>query len=198
MLQLKNIGFSYDQNRILENFNLKLYPGEIVALLGPSGRGKSTLAALIAGHLKPSSGEILLDEENVTGRVWRKVFLVSQENDLFPWLNVREQLEFARKKGDTTDVGELIKLARLEKSENLYPKELSGGMKKRLALVRALCANPRVLILDEVFSALDEELRGNILSDLKAVWKKRGISVIVITHDLKFAEKISERIVHMQ
>ena len=196
VLELKNICFSYARNQVINDFNLKIANGEIVALLGPSGGGKSTLAAIISGHLKPSSGKVLLDGEEISGKVWRQVFLVSQDNDLFAWQTVYGHLKFAASASET-EIHNTLSKVRLTGKEKAFPKELSGGMKRRLALARAIHINPKVLILDEVFSSLDEVLRLELLNDMKTLCREKKMSVLIVTHDLKFIQEISDRVVRL-
>jgi NitT/TauT family transport system ATP-binding protein len=151
------------------------------ALVGPSGVGKSTFAHLIAGHLTPDSGEIYLGNKKID-KPLRDIFIVHQEDDLFPWQTVMEQLEFV---GATDEMIEsLLRIFKLLDSKNLYPNELSGGMKKRLALIRAELVGARILILDETLNSLNKTLLQDILNEMVPRWRQQKITVIFITHHL--------------
>lgn len=180
-LKVESLTFHFEQKIIFNQFSLELPLGKIYALVGPSGVGKSTFAHLIAGHLVPDSGIIKLGTKEIT-KPLKDIFIVHQEDDLFPWLNVFEQLKFI---GATQEaILAYLKVFKLEDSINLYPHELSGGMKKRLALIRALLVNSKVLILDETLNSLNSSLREEILHEMIPHFKKEGTTVIFITHHL--------------
>jgi ABC-type nitrate/sulfonate/bicarbonate transport system ATPase subunit len=198
-VEAREISFTFPgRPPLFERFSLSIEKGECVGLTGPSGRGKSTLAHLLAGHLRPSSGRIFLNGDDITGRPNRRVLVVPQENDLFPWMKVERQIGFAIPKFDRSRVEELIKLTRLENRGGAYPHELSGGMKKRLSLARALAADPAFLIFDETFSALDFELRRELFADLKGIWRKTGATILVISHDPRDLSEVVEREVRLE
>lgn len=193
MIDVKDICFSYGSHRILSQVSLSIGNGECVGLCGPSGCGKSTLAKIIAGHLAPSRGRILVDGVDVTGRPGRKVMLVHQESDLFPWLSVSRQIRFAMVQRNATRVSDLIRAVHLDGFESHYPSQLSGGMQKRLALVRALAANPTLLILDETFSSLDLKLKRELFAELKGLWNAERCAILLITHDVNDIEEMADR-----
>ncbi len=184
-LELKDITFIYkgrkaeDSKVIFNHFNLSLELGKIYALTGESGVGKSTFAHLIAGHLTPDIGTITLDNCKVT-KPFKDIFIVHQEDDLFPWLNVEDQLKFTG--AGEKEINELLAIFKLQDSRKLYPFELSGGMKKRLALVRAELLMPKVLVLDETLGSLDRVMIKEILSEMVPMWKKNKQTVLFITH----------------
>lgn len=187
MLRLEGVSFSFGSKELLRGLSFTVEPGEVVAITGPSGRGKSTVARIIAGHLRPSSGKVWLKDQDLTARPNRSIFLVSQENDLFPWLTALGHLDFVARLG-VAGAGRpgpraALRMVRLEKEEESWPKALSGGMQKRLALARALVLDPAVLILDETFSPLDEALRRELWAELSPYWKARGTAVILVSHD---------------
>lgn len=166
-LELKNIKAAYGANSILRDFSLSAESGEIVALLGESGCGKTTALKIVAGLLDQDSGEVWLDGENIS-RVpaeRREMSLVFQKPLLFPFLNVAENISFGLKMRNVPKaeiarkVAEALKMVRLENYETRLPRQLSGGQEQRVSLARAIVTNPRVLLLDEPFSALDARLR---------------------------------------
>lgn len=190
MLRLESVSFSYGQKPILRDLSFSVAPGEVVAICGVSGKGKTTLGRIISGHLRPDSGKVFLNDKEITGRPSRSVFLVSQESDLFPWQTVRQHLDFVarlgvRGNGPTVSPEQALRMVRLENEEKKFPRALSGGMQKRLALARALVLDPAVFVLDETFSPLDGALRQDIWKDLSPFWRARGSSVLLVSHDQK-------------
>jgi NitT/TauT family transport system ATP-binding protein len=196
-LIVTNLNFKYDGKLIFENYNLELNSQKIYAFSGMSGIGKSTLAKLIAGHLSPNSGEIFINQSKVL-KPNREVFIVHQEDDLFPWQNVVQQLNFvAKRMNSSADTENLLKVFKLYEVKNLFPNQLSGGMKKRLALARAEIVAPKVLILDETFSSLDQEILDSILSEMIPIWKKRNMIVILISHQLDTLKKYVDEVIQL-
>ena len=190
MLKINNVSFAFDQKSVLENFSLELQKGEILAVMGPSGCGKTTLLGLIAGLNKVQKGEL----ENT----FEKVAYVFQEPRLFPWLTVKENLlAVINEKNDAAlkTVEECLSLVGLSDSANKYPTELSGGMKSRVSLARALVFGGDLFLLDEPFAALDEQLRHDLAKKLKGYLHARGASAILVTHNREDAEMIADRIV---
>ena len=174
-------------------------PGEFVSLIGPSGCGKSTLMNAVAGFLKPQGGQVLLDGQPVTGPGSDRG-VVFQQYSLFPWMTVRKNVEFGLKmKGASrseceTQARTLLGLAGLLSFENHYPDQLSGGMKQRVGIVRALATSPQVLLMDEPFGALDSQTRVVMQEILTNMWQRLRISVMFITHDIDEAVFLSDRI----
>ena len=179
--------------RILENISFTIHKGECVGLTGPSGCGKSTLAHIGAGYIRPDQGKVIVDSHDLTHKPNRDVFLIHQEPDLFPWQRVKKQITFAMKNPDPQKVAELISLVKLTGFENYFPNQLSGGMKKRLALARALAVNPKLLILDESFSSLDSNLKLELYKDLKQIWQQTNTTILLITHDSRDLENLANR-----
>jgi len=177
--------------------SLTIGQGECVGLTGPSGCGKSTLAQIGAGFLKPNRGRVLVEGEDVTGRPSRKVALIHQESDLFPWLRVEKQIQFAQKNPDRRRVRELLELVQLRGFERHFPYQLSGGMKKRLALARGLAMDPRLIILDESFSSLDTALKVELFGDLRRIWEQTKMTILLITHDPQDLENLVHREVRL-
>ncbi|MEA4924588.1 MAG: ABC transporter ATP-binding protein [Syntrophomonadaceae bacterium] len=189
------------QVEALDNITLDIKPGEFISLVGPSGCGKSTLLRLIAGLDYPSTGELYLDDELITGPHYERG-LVFQDPTLFPWLNVYNNVAsglVARKiiREKKYEVDEFINLVELRGFEKSYPHQLSGGMSQRVALARALVNHPKVLLLDEPLGALDAFTRMNMQDELLKVWDKRGTTMVLVTHDIDEAIYLSDRIVIM-
>jgi NitT/TauT family transport system ATP-binding protein len=174
-------------------------PGEFVSLIGPSGCGKSTLLNAVAGFLKPNGGQLLLDGQPITGPGSDRG-VVFQQYSLFPWMTVRKNVEFGLKmKGVSATEREsqartLLGLAGLLSFENHYPEQLSGGMKQRVGIVRALATSPQVLLMDEPFGALDSQTRVVMQEILTNMWQRLRISVLFITHDIDEAVFLSDRV----
>lgn len=185
---------------VLENINLEVGDGEFVCLLGPSGCGKSTLLSTIAGFLKPTGGEIRIDGEVVRGPDPRRIF-VFQERGVFPWLTVEGNIGFGLARLSRADrtqrVNHYIKMVGLEGFEKSYPHELSGGMKQRVEVARALAVNPDVLFLDEPFGALDSITRMVMRIELLRIWQAERKTILFVTHDIDEAVQLADRVVVM-
>lgn len=188
LIQVKNISFGYTpEKKILDSVCLDIIPGEILLLSGPSGAGKSTLAKIIAGHIQPDEGEILVEGKSRLFRPGRDIQMVYQAGDLFPWLKVYDQIKFAIPSAELNvedRIRELLSFVQLENHEEKYPNQLSGGMYKRLALARALASQPKLIILDETLSALDQALLSEVMEVLLRLKKISGISIVLISHQL--------------
>ncbi len=187
----------------LEDINLTINEGEYIAILGPSGSGKSTLLRTITGLVKSDSGEVIFDGQKVTG-VNPYASIVFQTFALYPWLTVRENVELGLKaKGFPKDymrrkAEELISLIGLDGFEEAYPKELSGGMRQRVGFARALAVEPKLLCLDEPFSALDFLTAENLRTELVELWQEKRMpikSIIMITHGIEEAVLMADKIV---
>ncbi|MEM9398731.1 MAG: ABC transporter ATP-binding protein [Verrucomicrobiota bacterium] len=183
----------------LQDVNLQLYRREFHMIVGPSGCGKSTLIRIIAGLDYPTSGEALLDGNPVLGPGSDRG-MVFQGYTLFPWLTVKKNVMFGLeiKQGRSTSVEseamEWIDLVGLAKFANHYPCQLSGGMKQRVAIARALANQPRILIMDEPFAALDAQTRAQMQSHLLQIWREVDVTILFITHDLDEATYLGDRI----
>ena len=185
----------------LEPVSLKVNPGEFVSLVGPSGCGKSTLLRLIAGLDGPTSGEIFAGEEPVTGPDASRG-LVFQDPNLFPWLTVRRNIELGLSargmlRQRRHDVNDLMRLIGLEGFAESYPHQLSGGMAQRVALARTLVNHPTILLLDEPLGALDAFTRMRMQDEVLGLWRARGTTMLLVTHDIDEAIYMSDRIVLM-
>jgi ABC-type nitrate/sulfonate/bicarbonate transport system ATPase subunit len=185
---------------VLENINLGVAEGEFVCLLGPSGCGKSTLLSTIAGFLSPTSGEIKIDGQVVHGPDPRRIF-VFQERGVFPWLTVEGNIAFGLFHLSAAErrqrVAHYIKMIGLEGFEKAYPPALSGGMKQRLEVARALAVNPDMLFLDEPFGALDSITRLVMRGELLRIWEAERKTIIFVTHDIDEAVQLADRVVVM-
>lgn len=183
----------------VDGVSIHVQPGEFVSLIGPSGCGKSSLLNVAAGFVQPSSGEALLDGVRIE-RPGSDRGVVFQQYSLFPWMTVRKNVEFGLKiKGVSANEREtrartLLGLAGLLHFENHYPDQLSGGMKQRVGIVRALSTSPQVLLMDEPFGALDSQTRVVMQEILTNMWQRLRISVLFITHDIDEAIFLSDRI----
>jgi ABC-type nitrate/sulfonate/bicarbonate transport system ATPase subunit len=183
---------------VLENIDLDVATGEFLCLVGPSGCGKSTLLSIMAGFLSPTSGTVTIDQEKITGPDPRRIF-VFQERGVFPWLTVEGNVGFGLFKLPKAEqdrrVAHYIKLVGLEGFENAYPPELSGGMKQRLEVARALAVNPDMLFLDEPFGALDSITRLIMRGELLRIWDAERKTIIFVTHDIDEAVQLADRVV---
>lgn len=189
MLKLENVCFSYGKKEILSNFSLELKRGEILAVMGESGCGKTTLLRLIAGLEKPRCGIIDCRAERIS--------YVFQEPRLFPWMTVAENLRAVMTSYEDADrvIGDVLNRVGLAENADFYPDELSGGMKIRASLARALIFGGDLFLLDEPFSALNEELRHELATDLLQLFRERGITAILVTHQSADAEMLADRII---
>lgn len=208
MLTLKNITKRYSLASgqlitAIDGIHIELNEGELLVLLGPSGSGKTTLLRIIAGLEEPSEGCILLDNRRIdsSGPV-PDCCLIFQSYTAFPWLTVRENIAFGVKykaNVDTKDhneiVNRLLNLIGLCGFEGAFPKELSGGMKQRVALARALASNPRILLMDEPFSALDVLTRAELQREFIKLRERNHFTSIFVTHDLDEALLLADRVI---
>ena len=183
----------------VSDVSLTIRPGEFVSVIGPSGCGKSTMLNALAGFLKPTVGSVLVDGEAISGPSADRG-VVFQQYSLFPWKTVRENVEFGLKMRGMgkfercAAARALLSLAGLSAFENHYPERLSGGMKQRVGIVRALATGPRILLLDEPFGALDAQTRLIMQQILTNMWQQLKTSVLFVTHDIDEAIFLSDRI----
>lgn len=203
VLDVRNLGrvFATPDGDItaLNNVSFKTHRREFVTVIGPSGCGKSTLIRILAGLESKTSGDVLLDGEQVTDPGPDRG-MVFQGYTLFPWLKVKDNVMFGlRAQGKSRHIAEpeamqWLDLVGLAKFANVYPDQLSGGMKQRVAIARALAAQPRVLLMDEPFGALDAQTRSKMQQYLMEIWKNIDITILFITHDLDEAILLADRI----
>lgn len=186
----ENVSFSYGKKQVLHELSFEVAQGEILAVMGESGCGKTTLLSLAAGLLSPDTGSI----RHNTGE---RISYAFQEPRLFPWLTAKENVEAVLSKDCTERAAEALSLVHLSKAAELYPEQLSGGMKSRVSLARALAFDGTLYLLDEPFSALDEELRGELCVFLRRHIKERGARAILVTHGRADAEIMADRILEL-
>lgn len=204
-IELKDIYKKFDEKIILNKLNLTIEEGEMVSLLGPSGCGKTTTLKIIAGLIKPDSGDILFNGTSVINIPVEKrgAVIVFQDYLLFPHLTVKENIEFGLKMARVEllkrrkKVKKLIELVRLNGYENKYPNEISGGQKQRVAIARALAIEPKLLLLDEPFSNLDTNLREEMREFICKIQKEFKITTLLVTHDKEEALMTSDKIAVM-
>ncbi|HET7710805.1 MAG TPA: ABC transporter ATP-binding protein, partial [Thermoanaerobaculia bacterium] len=187
-VHFRGIGMSFGGMRVLDAIDLSIAAGELVCLLGPSGCGKSTLLNIAAGFLRPTEGAVFIDREPVVGPDPRRIF-VFQERGVFPWLTVEQNIGFGLHQLSRPEreqrVAHYIQMVGLSGFERAYPRELSGGMKQRVEVARALAVNPDVLYLDEPFGALDSITRLQMRRELLRIWQAERKTILFVTHDIE-------------
>ena len=203
-LEIENISLNLDNDRILDNLSLTVKEEEIISIIGPSASGKSSLLRVIAGFENISSGKMKLngqivdDTSTIIEPQERNIGIIFQDLALFPHLNCAENITFGiselSSKEKTKRLDRLEKVLGIIEISKKYPHEISGGQQQRVAIARALAPQPEILLLDEPFSALDENLKEKLLADLKILLKEEKITTIVITHNIKEAFQISDKI----
>lgn len=201
-LEIKHVSRTFEGSKkeTLSNISLTIEPGEFVCIVGPSGCGKSTLLNLIAGLDTPTDGEMLLDGKKITGPGADRVVMF-QEHALFPWLNVIENVKFGMKmmglpkEEQDRRAEHYLKLVQLWEFRDYRIHEVSGGMRQRTALARALCLDGPMLLMDEPFSALDKQTTNKLRSDLEAIWAETGKTIFFVTHSVEEAVCLADRIV---
>lgn len=185
---------------VLTPVDLDVADGEFVCILGPSGCGKSTLLNIVGGFLPPTAGQVLIDGQPVNGPDPRRIF-VFQERGVFPWLTVEGNIAFGLAKLSAAErnrrVAHYVALVGLAGFEKAYPAELSGGMKQRLEVARALAVNPDVLYLDEPFGALDSITRLVMRKELLRIWEAEKKTILFVTHDIEESVQLADRVVVM-
>jgi putative spermidine/putrescine transport system ATP-binding protein len=205
-VSIDHISHAFGNNVALDDVTLDIAPGELVALLGPSGCGKTTLLRAIAGFVTPSRGDVRFDSESVLALSagQRRVGIMFQNYALFPHMTADENIAYgleARKLPRPViraKVDELVRLVHLQDMRRRYPRELSGGQQQRVALARALATEPRVLLLDEPFAALDKNLRLDMQIEIRSLQRQFGITTILVTHDQEEAMSMADRIAVME
>jgi thiamine transport system ATP-binding protein len=206
MLDCRNLVVTYESTPVLQNLSIYIGAGEIVALTGPSGSGKTTLLRCIAGLEVVDSGTILLSGEEITAKPahLRRIGLVFQDNQLFPHLNVAKNISYSlmiqgtKQKLMDEKVAEVLELVGLTHLSQREVFKLSGGEAKRIAVARALVAQPKVLLLDEPLSGLDKELHARLLDDLGTLLRLRGTTTLHVTHDQDEANAIADRVLDIR
>ena len=206
-LEIKNIIRSYDGRRVVDGVSLQVMPGQVTCLLGPSGCGKSTTLRIIAGVEMQDSGEIYTDGELVCDTVFRvppegrSIGLMFQDFALFPHLNVAANVGFGLPRKDSRNaarVSELLERVGMAQFANDYPHQLSGGEQQRVALARALAPRPKIMLMDEPFSGLDNRLRDGIRDETLDLLKEEGTAVLLVTHEPGEAMRMADEIALMR
>ena len=199
-LVIDNVHFAYDVNPIFNGFSIDVSPGEFLAIIGPSGCGKTTLLNLLSGFLPPNNGSVKLRGEPIEPEDPHFGY-VFQSATLFPWLSTIENVEFGLKMGGKMNAEDIrdkaktyLELVGLAGFEDYLPRHLSGGMQQRVSLARALVMEPRLLLMDEPFGALDAITRETMNDELLRLWDELGQTVVFITHDIDEAIYLSDRI----
>ena len=206
-VSLEGISLSYRttskaQLVALDNISLQVRPGEFLCVVGPSGCGKSTLLHLIAGLYQQTAGKVFVDGKAVNGPGTDRI-LIFQELGLFPWLTVAQNVEFGMKmknipKAERKEkIQYYLRLVHLSKFRDSYTHQLSGGMRQRVALARALATEPDVLLMDEPFAALDAQTRDLLHDELERIWAETGRTIIFVTHNVREAVRLGDRVVLM-
>ena len=209
MITVKNLQKSFGKLDVLKGINQHIAPGEKVVVIGPSGSGKSTFLRCLNLLEKPTGGQILFEGTDITdpkcdiNLVRRRMGMVFQQFNLFPHLTVMKNLILApvqtglmnREQATEKATKLLARVGLLEKA-SVYPKQLSGGQQQRIAIVRALCMNPDVMLFDEPTSALDPEMVGEVLDVMKNL-AKEGMTMVVVTHEMGFAREVGDRVLFM-
>lgn len=211
MIELKNVSMAFKEHKVLDNLNLQVLPGEILVVIGPSGSGKSTLLRLMIGLLKPTSGEIWVDgqeisqlDEDKLNKIRRNMGMVFQYSALFDSMTVGENVAFGIRQHTKMPEDEILRVIRrtlrmvgLMGKENVMPNELSGGMKKRVSLARAIAINPKIVLYDEPTSGLDPVMASTINRLIVSTRRIMGVTAVVVTHDMDSAFTIADRIAMM-
>ena len=211
MIELRDVSMSFRERSILRNLNLAVNPGEILVVIGPSGAGKSTLLRLMIGLLKPTSGEIWVNGQEITRMdedelnvIRRNMGMVFQYSALFDSMTVGENVAFGiRQHTDMpesqilTVIRRTLRMVGLMGRENVMPSELSGGMKKRVSLARAIAINPKIVLYDEPTSGLDPVMSTTINRLIMSTRRILGVTAVVVTHDMDSAFTIADRIAMM-
>ncbi|OGB04714.1 ABC transporter ATP-binding protein [Aquabacterium parvum] len=194
------VDFGGNDGGPLQDFSLAIRQGEITCLLGRSGCGKTTLLKSLGGFVVGrDTGGVLFEGRYINGPT-PDIVMIFQENNLFPWLTVRGNVEFGLKfkpktKAREEAVNEMLKTVGLDEAAGRYPNELSGGMRQRTAIARALVSDPHVLLLDEPFSALDISLRRRMHALMLELWEKTGMTMVMVTHNIEEALQVGHRVV---
>ena len=205
MLSVNNLKISFDDNHVLDGFNLQLESGDIFALLGDSGSGKSSALRFIAGLENAQLGSVALDGNDLSDSgshsvkpELREVGMVFQDYALFPHMTVFQNISFGinylSKKEKIEKVESLLDLISLEGIEKKYPHQLSGGEQQRVSLARSLATSPKLLLLDEPFSSLDKSHRDQLVKEVRDILKKAGVTSILVTHDESEAKEFADKV----
>jgi NitT/TauT family transport system ATP-binding protein len=204
-LELRDLWMSFpgmgkgEPVHVLERISLEVERGEFVCIVGPSGCGKSTLLNIVAGFMEHTRGQVLVEGQPVHGPDARRIF-VFQENGIFPWLTVTDNISFGIQRGNPRRgeiIAHYVEMVGLKGFEKAYPRELSGGMRQRVEIARALAAKPDIIYMDEPFGALDFLTRLKMRSDLIRIWQEERKTILFVTHDIEEAVQLADRVIVM-
>jgi NitT/TauT family transport system ATP-binding protein len=203
IIEIEHIDFTYTEGqKVIEDFNLTIYDQELITIVGASGCGKSTLLNIIAGLLPPTSGMARINGVEITQPGPDRT-MVFQDDAVFPWYTVRQNVEYGlrvqkiQKQKRNELVDHYINLVGLNEATDLYPRQLSGGMRKRVDVARAIATKPEVLLMDEPFAALDVLTKQRLQEEFLNIWSANRVTVVFVTHDLEEALYLSDRVVVM-
>ncbi len=218
ILQIKNLTKAFNDNTVLDKINLEVNKGDVIAIIGPSGTGKSTLLRCINLLEEPTGGSIIINDNEIKSlspnsrprlydkeiaKLRKETGMVFQQYNLWPHMKVIDNLITApilvkkeTKKAATQKAEEMLNLVQMKEKMNAYPANLSGGQQQRVAIAKALVMEPSVMLFDEVTSALDPQLSREVLSVMIKL-AKEGMTMIIVTHEMKFAEEVANRIIFM-
>ncbi len=209
MIRIENLNKYFGDKHILKDINLEINDGEVIGLIGPSGSGKSTLIRCMNLLEKPTSGSVYIDGEDLAkagkkiDKIREQIGMVFQHFHLFPHKTVLDNITLApvltgklsKKEAEESGLS-LLKTMDLLDKKDAYPPSLSGGQKQRIAIARALAMNPKIMLFDEVTSALDPEMVGEVLNVMKDL-AKTGMTMVVVTHEMAFAKQVADRVIFM-
>ncbi len=202
IIRTESIGKRFGSLEVLDNISLGVRQGEILALLGASGCGKSTLLNILSGLLAPDRGEVLI-QGKPAGQFshWERVAYLFQEDRLLPWRNVQQNVNFGLENSKLSHssrrgrVEDALRLVGLHDFRHAWPHQLSGGMRSRVALARSLVVEPEILLMDEPFSKLDPQTRSVMHDELLRIQRLKGVTVVMVTHDVEEAVVLADRVV---
>lgn len=208
-IEFKNVKKAYGENVVLEGFCLSVTEGEFVTIIGSSGCGKTTVLKMVNGLVEPTSGDVLIDGENIRGKdmtkLRRNIGYAIQGSILFPHMTVGQNIAYVpsllrrkHKEKIKAAVAEWMEIVGLDgEMRKRYPSELSGGQQQRVGIARALAASPKILLMDEPFGAVDEITRGQLQNELRQIYEKTGITILFVTHDISEALKLGTKVLAM-
>ncbi|MFR4350977.1 MAG: ABC transporter ATP-binding protein [Roseburia sp.] len=208
-IEFKNVKKAYGENVVLEGFCLSVTEGEFVTIIGSSGCGKTTVLKMVNGLVEPTSGDVLIDGENIRGKdmtkLRRNIGYAIQGSILFPHMTVGQNIAYVpsllhrkHKEKIKAAVAEWMEIVGLDgEMRKRYPSELPGGQQQRVGIARALAASPKILLMDEPFGAVDEITRGQLQNELRQIYEKTGITILFVTHDISEALKLGTKVLAM-
>ena len=208
-IEFRNIRKAYGEHVVLDGFDLKIAKGELVTIIGSSGCGKTTALKMVNGLIEPTSGDILVNGENIRDKdqtaLRRNIGYAIQGSGLFPHMTVEQNIAYVPSLLNRRDrtrtraaVSKWMQIVGLDEGlKNRYPAELSGGQQQRVGIARALAASPEILLMDEPFGAVDEITRGQLQAELRRIYEQTGITVLFVTHDIGEALRLGTRVLVM-